>query len=616
MVWETKVVNFLKSSGKKTIFLVDLKSDIARIGGFLSKSLCGMPTPYVVVFFGMDVPECFMQGGLKAKASEDYLTREDCENIDRYIFGKITKSWYLYKDSTLYRGIHLGKILEYDFQKYLVPRVKNIEIIKKAVAKEKAERIVVIEDRDELTDVAGLYAGFVNTPILKISLRQNNRFFLASQKIRGVLTRFLTNTLDEFSYRRLIANSNQTGFVLTDAKLHKHFKRNSGGMSFMLCPFERGVVVRFNLIRDGFSYLPFYFEKNRGYLKDWVVYRKKWKNLSSDENFKDIFIYDGIPLWGMITQKAAAFFMKDIPRIASNINMLDGLTRKKKIKIAVLRNDVKEMERTIILSLRLQKIPSLVIQHGIMAEPNGHNALLADKFAAWGKAALDWYGRYENLLDRFEITGNPRFDCILNWRPGITREDLRRRLTLKEDRGIILFVTQQISKFSSFWTDDLFWVMADRLLEAMRLFPDKQLVIKADPYEDLTPYLERISAKRNNNAVAIRDIDIYTLIYFSELIIIQDSTAGLEAMFFDKPLISVNLTKRQDRVAYARKGAAIGVYEAADLASAISRALSDRETIEAMRSARKVFIDEYAYKTDGRAAERLMNLINVTQRAG
>lgn len=558
----------------------------------------------LVVFFNLEIPKEFLKIKLRMITSEECLSKEDCAEIDKYIFSGLTRKWYFYNNITEYRGIHLGSMFEYDFQKYLTPRIKNLKVIREVTEGENIKKIVTIDDTAELGPVTRLYAGMLNISVLEISFLQKKNKLGA--KVKSKLASQFSRFLDALAFQRLMRDKNERAMVLVDTRLSKMLlKFQDTGLSFILCPFEKGLALRFNLIKEGFYYLPLYFKK--GLSQD--DYNKKWQALSWDEDFKHIFQYQDIPLWEIVRDKLCIFFLEYLPRIISNIDLLERLLKTKRIKIAVLRNDVKELERTVILALRLAKIPSLVIQHGILAEANGHNLLLADRFAAWGSASVDWYRRYGNREENFVITGNPRFDRLINWQPKITKEELCRRLNLDADKGIILFATQQINKFSSFWTDDLFWVMTDKLLGAIVEFPDKQLVIKVDPYEDTTPYRERILASSYNHAVAIRDIDIYTLIYFCDVIITQDSTVALEAMVLDKPVITFNLTPREDRIPYAEKKAALGVSKSEDILPAIKKVLTDIETASGLKKGRAEFVKEYAYKIDGMAQERILNIL-------
>lgn len=593
---------------KKSVVLINLRNRTDKISAFLKEFFKNKP--HQIVFFGRAMPHQFANATLNIRTSEDYLAKEDYEAIDNYVFEGLSKSWHLYREIADYRGIPLGKMYEYDFQKFLTPRVKNLEVIRKAVDKENIQQIIAIEDTGELGRVAKLYANYIGKPMLVISFSQNRRLiFKICSSIKSAISSALGGMLDNIALKRNKKIKDGEGLILIDAKLLNTLKSDQDEKSYLRCLLEEGIGVRVNIIMRGGSYLPLYLRKTKRYSKDCISYKKRWKDLCSEKDFKDIFKYKGISIWEIVYGRLSAFFLEVIPRIIKNINTLDTALSEKKIKIAVLRNDVKELERTVIFGLRIAKVPSLVIQHGILAETNGHNFLLADKFAAWGRASVDWYRRFGNSPEKFEITGNPCFDALANRTARLSKQALCRQVNLDENKGIILFATQQVNKFSSFWTDDLFWVMADRLLKIMPQFPDKQLIIKADPYETLSPYRNRIFASSYNNVTAVKDIDIYTLIFLSDLIITLDSTVGLESMVFDKPLITVNLTKRKDRVPYAEEGAAIGVYKEEDLPLAINKTLTDKETISQLKIGRSSFLEEYAYGIDGKSKERIANLL-------
>lgn len=609
MNWKQKIIQFIKRDDRKAIFFINVTGELDKIANFFKGLIKNIQASHLVVFFNLEIPNQFAQMNLRTDLSENYLSKEDYESIDKYVCEGLSKSWYLHNDVTNYRGLPLGKMFEYDFQKYLIPRIKNLEIIRKIDEKENIQKIIIMEDSGELGEVAKSYGRINNIPILEIFFSRNRKlFFLSGLRVRTKFTDFLTGLLDYLAFKKVIKFKDKKGLILIDAKLSKSLKLREDEICFLQSPLEKGIKIRFDLIRGGSAYLPIYLKENRRYAREWNEYKKRWKRMYYEKEFRAIFEYKDISIWEMVCNKLSTFFLKSIPRIVSNINLLDEVFKRKNIKITVLRNDVKELEKTIVFSARLAKVPSLVIQHGILAETNGHNVLLADKYAAWGKTSVEWYGRFGNSREKFEITGNPRFDILPNRRPQLSRQALCKRLNLDENKGIILFAPQQINKFSSFWTDDLFWVMTDKLLKALQHFPDKQLIIKVDPYEDSGPYEERIIKGLYNNAAAVKDIDIYTLIIFSEVVITLDSTVGLEAMVFDKPLITVNLTKRQDRVPYAEKGGALGVYNGADLHLAIKQALTDRETISRLKIGRNRFLREYAHAIDGKATERILNI--------
>jgi UDP-N-acetylglucosamine 2-epimerase len=309
----------------------------------------------------------------------------------------------------------------------------------------------------------------------------------------------------------------------------------------------------------------------------------------------------------LVDKKLAVYFLEVFPRAVANFQRLEQIYKRKTIKLLVLRHDLRESERTLVFSCRLCKIPSLVIQHGILAERNGHDQPVVDKLALWGQACARWFNGLAS--DRFEITGNPKFDCLFRQGPPLEKEKICKGLGIMLNKDIILFASQQINKYSSFWTDDVFLLTAQKIIEALEHFPDKQLIIKVDPNEPIQPFKELVKDCGVRDIVVVKDLDIHILLDICDLLITLDSTVALEAMIFDKPVITINLTRRQDRVPYAANGAAIGVYKTEDIPGAIESALNDTGLRQQMESARKKFVYEYAYVIDGKAGERVTRLI-------
>ncbi len=600
MDWKHRLQGFLDNNTQKTVFFINIKRDLESFVDYLTGILDGSKFEHSIVFFGVEVPHCLERAHeLKVTASEDCLNKDEYEAIDEFIFKGISATWYRNNNVTDYKQIPLGKMLEYDFQKFLTPRIKNIHLIKRIVEQENPGKIIAIDDGNELLDACNSY----EKDILKVSLASDTN---VPNSFKTVILGLLRQVLDSISSRRAIKRMSKSNSVLMDEKLSKVLGNVSDRLFILL---DKGIKKRLALWRNKIPYIPFFASKSKKYFREWKPYIEKWSSLKSQDEFKSLFKYEDISIWEMVSERLHIYFCENIPIIISNINRIHDIFSKN-AKLVVLRNDVKELERTIIFGSRVLKIPSLVIQHGILAESNGHSNLIADKFAAWGSASKDWYREFGNPDENIEVTGNPKFDQMIGWTPAISKEDMCRQLGLEVDKSIILFATQQINKFSSFWTDDLFWVMAREILTHIQSEDNVQLVIKVDPYEDIAPYRELISRVSSNNTKVVKDFDIYTLMYHSNAVITLDSTVGIESMLFRKPLITFRLIERNARVPYAEKGAAIEVNKAQDLNSTLKEVLNETPTRSQVIDAQSRFLDEYAYKRDGRATERVKNLIN------
>jgi 3-deoxy-D-manno-octulosonic-acid transferase len=89
------------------------------------------------------------------------------------------------------------------------------------------------------------------------------------------------------------------------------------------------------------------------------------------------------------------------------------------------------------------------------------------------------------------------------------------------------------------------------------------------------------------------------------------STTALEAMILDKPVIIVDFIKNPFPTPYTESGAAIGVYKEEDLAPTIEKVLHNQKVQKELKNNRKQFVYEHAYKIDGQASKRVVDLIKL-----
>ena len=80
-------------------------------------------------------------------------------------------------------------------------------------------------------------------------------------------------------------------------------------------------------------------------------------------------------------------------------------------------------------------------------------------------------------------------------------------------------------------------------------------------------------------------------------------------MALNKSVVILNLSGESDFVEYVKDGVALGVYKEEDLRPAIEKLLED--DTELARN-RRTFIEKNLYKIDGKASDRVVNLIEET----
>ena len=205
------------------------------------------------------------------------------------------------------------------------------------------------------------------------------------------------------------------------------------------------------------------------------------------------------------------------------------------------------------------------------------------------------------------ITGQPRFDLIWEEKSS-PKEQMLPKLGIAQNQGVIVLATEPLVELH-IWTRQQREQLVRAVVSALKELPDKQLVIKLHPDESIETYHEILTSIGKDRAIVCRDVNLYELLNACELLLVGDSTVGLEAMLFDKPVIVVNFTGSPSVMGYAESGAALGIYKEGDLVSAARKALYDSQVREELEQNRKKFINKHIYKANGQASKRVAELI-------
>ena len=226
--------------------------------------------------------------------------------------------------------------------------------------------------------------------------------------------------------------------------------------------------------------------------------------------------------------------------------------------------------------------------------------------AVLSPAAKEWFARDGIPPEHLFTIGQPRFDLIQ--KQEYDQKRLQMELGIPKDKGIIILATQPMVE-SYLWTEKDREKFIQVIVGGMKDFPDKQLVIKLHPDENIDIYRRLLNNIGDDRTVICREADIYELLNACDLLITFYSTVALEAMLFNKPVITVNLFSKTDIFPYAQSGAAIGVYQEKELVPAIKKALYDNSVREELAKKSRAFTCEQIYKPDGQASKRGAELI-------
>jgi hypothetical protein len=227
----------------------------------------------------------------------------------------------------------------------------------------------------------------------------------------------------------------------------------------------------------------------------------------------------------------------------------------------------------------------------------------ADYFLVSGGKIKDIKGQFFNDAKEIVIVGQPRYDFLRAAHDIYDRTKILENLGMDPGKLTLLWITQSHAMSEKERRETIVAVSA-----AVCGLGDVQLIVKPHPDEDQDFYSAELAPLLGKSCqIADKYSDTYSLLYASNLVITKDSTVGFEAVALDKPLIVLNLSGEPESVEYVKEGIAVGVYKEDDLLPALNRLLADDTELQKHR---EKFISDYLYRIDGRATERIANIVS------
>jgi len=351
--------------------------------------------------------------------------------------------------------------------------------------------------------------------------------------------------------------------------------------------------------------------------------QRKWEYLEGNPSFKELFRYKDISLWDTLKDEVKLRFHTYFPRFIKDIETSKRIIEVENIDMVAVSDEASFGNKSLFVAAHTRKIPTLVVQTGMMAVTNvfleygcaagelegspSKRPLFPDKFSIYGDGTREILkeARYP-FYDSIIVTGQPRYDILARASETYDGEKFRHDLNIEPEKKLVLIASQPSTTFGNME------VFLRNVLHALKGDPQIRIAIKPKPGpSDILEKRDKQLAEEMGSEVVVlpRNSDTNEALCACDVLITFYSTVALEAMILGKPVVTVNLTNQPDFVPYAQSGAALGVYRAEDIAPAVKKALDDPETRERLKLGREKFLYEQFYKLDGQATKRVVELI-------
>lgn len=275
------------------------------------------------------------------------------------------------------------------------------------------------------------------------------------------------------------------------------------------------------------------------------------------------------------------------------------------IKAVIAGDENSPLTKSILDAAKFCGIKVIGLQHGTMHDlhpayvytPNdSKNKIMPDLTLTWGKYWEEFLVEKGNYPESSVISvGQIRTDII----PVLTQAEKQKKARPNDK---IVFASQPQRD------PELRYQAAYDVFKAARKLPKAKLIVKLHPREfDDTEYYAAIAKDAGcTNFKLDTTSDLYQLIASCDVLITCFSTVGTETVYFYKPLIILDHLS-QDIQGYAAEGVAFQATDADSLAHILSGIF--RGTLKVDRGRYDSFIQKYAFRIDGKVAERCIEAI-------
>ena len=359
----------------------------------------------------------------------------------------------------------------------------------------------------------------------------------------------------------------------------------------------------------------------------WYPLRQVWKLRAAASSasgvfahagdLEDLFSYGGYKTGSLFLPRLRFILLDYLWKSALWIEAGRLYIRDTKPDVVALTYETGTLSRAIINACHEEHVPCVGMQHGAFSESTDDymrtsdthiRRYVPDKTAVWGerfRRALVEHSAYSE--EEVEVTGNPRMDFLVGAQSLLDYKQVYDKYGLDSSRRIVLAApTETIGRTQHMAKDRFF----DGVVAAARAQPETQWVVKLKPGADSkSNYRRRLSEMGGADLVLTED-DLYSLLLAADVVVTPPSSIAIEALLMRKPVIYIAFADAEDYFPHLSEcGAVFTRRDMTGIAGDIEQICMEYPHGLLADEALEELVFEENYKPDGKAAERVVNLI-------
>jgi len=492
------------------------------------------------------------------------LTKQDIVDIDRFSYD-VTQNWFRRQktEGLEYCGLHFGEIV----RRYLWDKVSR------ALRKQYYPEAFAFEN--QLLSENNFTSGLSVPEELGNNRSLHSQFYLALNNTRHYLcTSYLVKSQP---WRKVILTrtSARLARIVGELAVHSNF--------FILSPSKAPPAYR-NCLQS-------------------IEQLRDSAPSESKVNFIWRAVIDGMSDEGIkLSENDTNILRHEIAYELKRIKIIDAYFRWHHPDAVLLDGDNWPPVLNFVLLARKYGIPSIHLQHGLDCEHFVLEEAYADAIAVWGRVRKERYKQNSCWQpSSLEVTGNPEFShyslptsiqgegkyWLWITRPHLPRKCLSPSRSPKEGLDIL-----------------------GAFVRVLKMHTSQVLLIKPHPkdYSDL--YRAKIQENSMQDRIKVIEGPLEKWLPSASIVFSEDSTGGMEAMFFGKPLVHVHFSPSAPTMPFAEYEAGVPAYTEEALEDAVQRItkMNDQER-NVMLKGHKRFLSDFAGPLDGKATQRMFHFV-------
>jgi len=324
----------------------------------------------------------------------------------------------------------------------------------------------------------------------------------------------------------------------------------------------------------------------------------KWRNIN-EEVKKDLISKDAVSYWPYLRYHFELFFSEEMLLILCiNYEIMKKILEVEKVQCCVLTAPHNLFEKALLAAAKKKNIPAVLVQHGAGMAKANPDLLNDTKCAVFGEITKKELMETGVKEDDIVITGPVIFDGIID------HVNSEKEKTGK-DLQLLLATTPAVEDGSL--SKKEYWQQIEKVLDEITKIENVSVTLKLHPAEVQYKLYQRLIRRKGYDSVRVLHQQdrrtFYKLLAGCDIFLHFDSTAAIEAMILDKPVINIKISNKE--FSMFADAASVITTPQAGIAPEISRILEQ----DRFKEKRREIVRKFCGEIDGRSHERVADLI-------